>query len=96
LEGCSGISEEVMKKLNSKIKIEHPDYSDDEFSDSDLPPLVPDPLRVSRTVIFTGRPNRMVLFNTVTDLISAIRVSSELADSERNNLLNSLARTINQ
>ncbi|CAJ0835312.1 13189_t:CDS:2 [Entrophospora sp. SA101] len=30
-----------MKKLDSKIKIEHPDYSDDEFSDSDLPPLVP-------------------------------------------------------
>ncbi|CAH1769871.1 2661_t:CDS:1, partial [Entrophospora sp. SA101] len=91
LEGCNGISEEVMKKLNSKIsvskpsaKIKHPDYSDDEFSDSDLPPLVPDPLRVSRSVIFTGGPNRMVLTNTiiVTDLISEIRVSSALTDSD--------------
>nr|CAG8613682.1 1118_t:CDS:1 [Entrophospora candida] len=45
LKGCRRISNEVMKKLNSKIKIEHPDYSDDEFSDSDLPPLIP---------IFTG------------------------------------------
>ncbi|CAH1769830.1 12893_t:CDS:1 [Entrophospora sp. SA101] len=98
LEGCNGISEEVMKKLDSKIKIEHPDYSDDEFSDSDLPPLIPDPLRVSRSVIFIDRPNRMVLTNTlnVTDLISAIKVSSELTDSERINLLNSLARPINQ
>ncbi|CAH1771251.1 15438_t:CDS:2, partial [Entrophospora sp. SA101] len=42
LKGCKGVSEEVMKKLNPKIKIEHPDYSDDEFSDSDLPPLIPD------------------------------------------------------
>ena len=42
LEGCKGISEEVIKKLNSKIKIKHPDYSDDEFSNSDLPPLIPD------------------------------------------------------
>jgi len=98
LEGCNGISEEVMKKLNSKIKIEHPDYSDDEFSDSDLPPLVPDPLRVSRSVIFTGGPNRMVLTNTlnVIDLISAIRVSPELTYSERINLLNSLVRAIDQ
>jgi hypothetical protein len=30
-----------MAQLNPKIKIEHPDYSDDEFSDSDLPPLIP-------------------------------------------------------
>ena len=45
LKGCRRISNEVMKKLNSKIKIEHPEYSDDEFSDSDLPPLIP---------IFTG------------------------------------------
>ncbi|RHZ48559.1 hypothetical protein Glove_546g9 [Diversispora epigaea] len=93
LEGCKGIGEKVIKKLNSKIKIKHPNYSDDEFSDSDLPPLIPDPLRVSQSVIFTGGPNRMVLTNTltVTDLISAIRVSSELTDSERINLLNSLA-----
>ncbi|CAG8626023.1 3603_t:CDS:2 [Funneliformis caledonium] len=85
-EGCKGITEEVMKKLNSKIKIEHPDYSDDEFSDSDLPPLIPDLLRVSRNVIFTGEPNRIVLTNTliVTDLISAIRVSSALTDSDPN------------
>ncbi|CAG8814321.1 9257_t:CDS:1, partial [Gigaspora rosea] len=65
LEGCKGISEEVIKKLNSKIKIKHPDYSDDEFSVSDLPPLIPDPLRVSRSVIFTGGPNRMVSTNTL-------------------------------
>ncbi|RHZ81638.1 hypothetical protein Glove_117g277 [Diversispora epigaea] len=93
LEGCKGISEEVIKKLNSKIKIKHPDYSDDEFSDSDLPPLIPDPLRVSRSIIFTGGPNRMVLISTltVTDFISTIRVSLGLTDSERINLLNSLA-----
>jgi len=41
LKGCRRISNEVIKKLNSKIKIEHPEYSDDEFSDSDLPPLIP-------------------------------------------------------
>ncbi|RHZ76187.1 hypothetical protein Glove_202g99 [Diversispora epigaea] len=29
LKGCKGINEEVMKKLNPKIKIEHSDYSDD-------------------------------------------------------------------
>jgi len=83
----------------SETESESSDYSDDEFSDSDLPPLVPDPLRVSRSVIFTGGgPNRMVLTNTltVTDLISAIRVSTELTDSERINLLNSLAQAINQ
>ncbi|CAH1769797.1 5137_t:CDS:1, partial [Entrophospora sp. SA101] len=90
LEGCNGISEEVMKKLNSKIKIEHPDYSNDEFSDSDLPPLVPDPLRV------LDPPVKITLRDTITDLISVIRVSSELTDSERTNLLNSLARAINQ
>ena len=31
LERCKGISEEVMKKLNPKIKIEHPDFSDNEW-----------------------------------------------------------------
>ncbi|CAG8821755.1 18824_t:CDS:1, partial [Dentiscutata erythropus] len=74
LERCVGISEEVMKKLNSKIsvsklsaKIEYPDTdSDDKFSDSDLPPLIPDPLRICQSVIFTGRPNRIVLTNTLT------------------------------
>ncbi|RHZ74599.1 hypothetical protein Glove_220g7 [Diversispora epigaea] len=97
LDGCIGISEEVMKKLNPKIKIEYPDYSDDEFSDSDLPPLIPDPLRATRSVIFTDRQNGLVLTNTLrTDLINAIRVSSELTDSERINLLNSLARDIGQ
>jgi len=115
LEGCKGISKEVIKKLNSEIKIKHLDYSDDEFSDSDLPPLISDysddeflvsdlpplirdPLRVSRRVIFTGGPNRMVSTDTlnVTDLISAIRVSSEFTDSERINLLNSLAQAIDQ
>ncbi|RHZ81853.1 hypothetical protein Glove_117g526 [Diversispora epigaea] len=99
LEGCRGISEEVMKKLNPKIKIEYPDYSDNEFSDSDLPSLILDPLRVTRSVIFTdrqNRQNRLVLTNTlnVTDLISAIRISLELTDLERINLLNSLARAI--
>ncbi|CAG8657647.1 7455_t:CDS:1, partial [Diversispora eburnea] len=60
---------------------------------SDLPPLILNPLRVSRGIIFTGGPNRIVLTDTfVTDLISAIRVSSELTDSERSNLLNSLIR----
>ncbi|CAG8545058.1 4863_t:CDS:2 [Cetraspora pellucida] len=41
LKRCRRISNEVLKKLNPKIKIERPDYSDDEFSDSDLPPLIP-------------------------------------------------------
>ena len=78
-----GISEYYDSEY-SETESESSDYSDDEFSDSDLPPLVPDPLRVSRSVIFTSGPNRMVLTNTlnVTDLISAIRVSSELTDSE--------------
>ncbi|CAG8823999.1 38830_t:CDS:2 [Gigaspora margarita] len=84
LEEYKGINKKVIKKLNSKIKIKHPDYSDDKFSVSDLPPLIPDPLRVSRSVIFTGGSNRMVSTNTlnVTNLISAIRVLSELTDSE--------------
>ncbi|RHZ63150.1 hypothetical protein Glove_332g51 [Diversispora epigaea] len=87
LKECIRISNEVIKKLNPKIKIEYPDYSDDEFSDSDLSPLIPDPLR-----------NEIVLTNTlnITDLISAIRVSSELTDPERINLLNSLAQAIGQ
>ncbi|RHZ73747.1 hypothetical protein Glove_229g126 [Diversispora epigaea] len=83
LEGCEGISKEVMKKLNLKIKIEHPDYSDDKFSDSDLPPLIPDPLRATQRIIFTGRPNKLVSTRSFrdyylsytsdgTDLISAI------------------------
>ncbi|CAG8791652.1 20977_t:CDS:2 [Cetraspora pellucida] len=38
---CRRISNKVLKKLNLKIKIERPDYSDDEFLDSDLPPLIP-------------------------------------------------------
>src|SRR5205823_11980450 len=37
LKVCKGISEEVMKKLNPKIKIEYPNYSDKKWSDSDLP-----------------------------------------------------------
>jgi hypothetical protein len=41
LEGCKGISEEVMKKLNPKIKIEYPDYSDDIWSNSHLPLPIP-------------------------------------------------------
>ncbi|CAH1769450.1 4079_t:CDS:2 [Entrophospora sp. SA101] len=57
LEGCKGISEEVMKKLNPKIKIEYPDYSDEKWSDSDLPLPIP---------MFTG-----TLLDE-TDLISAL------------------------
>ncbi|CAG8629584.1 11118_t:CDS:1, partial [Funneliformis caledonium] len=73
-------------------------YSDDKFLDSDLPPLISDSLRVFQSVIFTSEPNRIVLTNTltVTDLISTIRVSSELTDLKRINLLNSLAQAINQ
>jgi len=41
LEGCKGISEEVMKKLNLKIKIEYPDYSDDIWSSSRSPLHIP-------------------------------------------------------
>ncbi|RHZ80882.1 hypothetical protein Glove_131g59 [Diversispora epigaea] len=74
------------------------DYSDDKFSDSDLPPLIPDLLRVTRSVIFTDRRNEIVFTNTlnITDLISAIRVLSKLTDLERINLLNSLVRAIGQ
>ncbi|CAG8554286.1 12250_t:CDS:2 [Dentiscutata erythropus] len=91
--------EEIAHNCNNlKYLILEGYYSDDEFSDSDLPPLIPDLLRVSRSVIFTSGPNRIVSTNTlnVTDLISAIRVSSELTDSEGINLLNSLARAIDQ
>ncbi|CAG8791044.1 24752_t:CDS:2, partial [Dentiscutata erythropus] len=74
LKGCRRIRNEVLKNLNLKIKIEHPDYSDDEFSDSDLPPLIP---------IFTGRQNGIAITRSFrdyylshtsdeTDLISAI------------------------
>ncbi|RHZ83006.1 hypothetical protein Glove_101g7 [Diversispora epigaea] len=52
LKGCKRISNEVLKKVNPKIKIERPNYSDDEFSDSDLPPLIS---------IFTGRRNRIAI-----------------------------------
>ena len=41
MEGCKGISEEVMKKLNLKIKIEYPDYSDDIWSSSRSPLHIP-------------------------------------------------------
>ncbi|CAG8817546.1 45020_t:CDS:2, partial [Gigaspora margarita] len=37
LKGCKGISKEVIKKLNPKIKIEYPDYSDEKWSD---PPIL--------------------------------------------------------
>src|SRR5437870_421084 len=39
LEGCKGINKEVIKKFNPKIKIEYPDYSDEKWSNSDLPLL---------------------------------------------------------
>ncbi|CAG8660552.1 6871_t:CDS:2, partial [Dentiscutata erythropus] len=58
LKGCRRISNEVLKKLNPKIKIKHPDYSDDEFSDSDLPPLIP---------IFTGRQNGIAITRSFRD-----------------------------
>ncbi|CAH1766248.1 8195_t:CDS:1 [Entrophospora sp. SA101] len=57
LEGCKGINKEVIKKFNSKIKIEYPDYSDKKWSDSDLPLPIP---------MFTG-----TLLDE-TDLISAL------------------------
>ncbi|CAG8814688.1 5260_t:CDS:2, partial [Dentiscutata erythropus] len=74
LKGCRRISNEVLKNLNPKIKIEHPDYSDDEFSDSGLPPLI---------LIFTSKQNRIAITRSFrdyylshtldeTDLISAI------------------------
>ncbi|CAG8556690.1 14610_t:CDS:2 [Cetraspora pellucida] len=74
LKECRRISNEVLKKLNPKIKIKRPDYSNDEFSDSDLPSLIP---------IFTGRQNRIAITRSFrdyylshtsneTDLISAI------------------------
>ncbi|CAG8590120.1 1542_t:CDS:2, partial [Scutellospora calospora] len=74
LKRCRRISNKVLKKLNPKIKIECPDYSDDEFSDSDLPSLIP---------IFTSRQNRIAITRSFrdyylsytsdeTDLISAI------------------------
>ncbi|RHZ85707.1 hypothetical protein Glove_62g14 [Diversispora epigaea] len=76
LEGCEGISKEVMKKLNPKIKIEYPDYSDDEFSDSDLPPLIPDEtdfisafgdyIRVSSGLT---RPERINILNSLVQAI---------------------------
>ncbi|RHZ54558.1 hypothetical protein Glove_426g33 [Diversispora epigaea] len=81
LERCKGISEEVMKKLNPKIsvskplvKIEHPDYSDDEWSD--LPPLIPDEtdfisafgdyIRVSSGLT---RPERINISNSLVQAI---------------------------
>ncbi|RHZ69702.1 hypothetical protein Glove_280g65 [Diversispora epigaea] len=110
LEDCENISEKLVERLNPSMHIENYDSpyelsdsesssvtSDDDTSDSDLPPLIPDPLRVSRSVIFTDRQNGLVLTNTFrTDLINAIRVSSELTDLERINLLNSLAQSVNQ
>ncbi|CAG8578099.1 7670_t:CDS:1 [Dentiscutata heterogama] len=73
LERCKGISEEAMKKLNPKIKIEYPDYSDDDFSVSDLPPLI-----------------------SISTFRNYIREVSGPTNSERINLLNSLARAIDQ
>ncbi|CAG8820491.1 11337_t:CDS:1, partial [Dentiscutata erythropus] len=74
LKGYKGISEEVMKKLNSKIKIEHSDYSDDEWSD--LPPLIPDEtdfisafgdyIRVSSGLT---RPERINILNSLVQAI---------------------------
>ncbi|RHZ78045.1 hypothetical protein Glove_168g86 [Diversispora epigaea] len=81
LERCKGISEEVMKKLNPKIsvskplvKIEHPDYSDDEWSN--LPPLIPDEtdfisafgdyIRVSSGLT---RPERINISNSLVQAI---------------------------
>ncbi|CAG8789116.1 37323_t:CDS:1, partial [Gigaspora margarita] len=57
LKGCKEISEEVMKKLNPKIKIEYPDYSDEKWPNSDLPLPIP---------MFTG-----TLLDE-TDLISSL------------------------
>ncbi|CAG8509496.1 13482_t:CDS:2 [Gigaspora margarita] len=91
LEGCENISEKIIKQLNPSIYIENynSSYEQSDFGSSDTfgsdpddniqskntHSLIPDPLRVSQSIIFTGRPNRMVSTNTlnVTDLISAIR-----------------------
>lgn len=78
----------MMKKLDLKIKIEYPDYSDDEFSNSDLPPLIS---------IFTGEQNEIVLTNILdeTTFISVfrnyIKLLSGLIRPKRINILNSLA-----
>ncbi|CAG8466713.1 6512_t:CDS:2, partial [Scutellospora calospora] len=58
LKRCKRISNKVLKKLNSKIKIKRPDYSDNEFSDSDLPSLIP---------IFTDRQNKIAITRSFRD-----------------------------
>ncbi|CAG8612583.1 8301_t:CDS:2, partial [Racocetra persica] len=68
LKGCRRISNEVLKKLNPKIKIEHPDYSDDEFSDSDLSSLIP---------IFTGRQNGIAITRGENPVKALINISSK-------------------
>ncbi|RHZ88631.1 hypothetical protein Glove_21g18 [Diversispora epigaea] len=60
LKWCRRISNKVLKKVNPKIKIKRPDYSDNEFSDSDLPSLIP---------IFTGRRNRIAITNPLETII---------------------------
>ena len=95
LEGCKGISEEVIKKLNSKIKIKHPVYSDDEFSDSDLPPLIPDYSDDEFPVsdlpplipIFTGRRNGIAITRTFRDYyLSHISDETDLISAIINHL----------
>ncbi|RHZ76346.1 hypothetical protein Glove_198g81 [Diversispora epigaea] len=80
LKGCKGISKEVLKNLNPKIKIEYPDYSNDEFSDSDLPPLISiDTLDETYFISAFG---------------DYIRITSASTDSERNNIFNSRASAL--
>ncbi|CAG8705199.1 17321_t:CDS:1, partial [Acaulospora colombiana] len=66
---------------------------DDDIQSENTPPRIPDPLRVSRSIIFTGGPNRMVSTNTF-NLTDLNKVSSEFTNSERINLLNSLTRAM--
>ncbi|CAG8852285.1 21385_t:CDS:2, partial [Gigaspora margarita] len=74
LERCKEISKEVMKKLNSKIKFKHPDYSNDYFLVSNLPPLYP---------IFIFRDNiREVSGSTHPERINLLNSLAQAIDQE--------------
>ncbi|CAG8806666.1 24847_t:CDS:2, partial [Gigaspora margarita] len=77
-----------LKYLNLEADSRSSDTSgsdpNDNIQSKNIHSLIPDPLRVSRSTIFTSGSNRMVSTNTlnITDLISAIRVTLVLTDSE--------------
>ncbi|CAJ0837431.1 13632_t:CDS:2, partial [Entrophospora sp. SA101] len=79
LKGCKGISKEVMKKLDPKIKIEHPDFSDNEWSNSDPPILILRGPSLDRT-------------DFIPVFSNYVEASSNSINLERDNILNSLAR----